>query len=247
LISLRSFKIKKAVKLLRETITWRKEFGLGDLHEGRWKDEIKTENATGKSYIRGYDKEGHILVYLNPSKENTRDHKGNMRHLVYTMERAIAAMKHTTGGEKLSLVIDYTGYTMAHAPTMKSSKETLTILQNHYPERLFRAYAIRPPSIFHTFLALVSPFIDSVTKKKICLIKDSELAKLDNRFFADMDRSVLETAVGGLDDRAFVSETYLNGPFELDYGGILDALAGGGGNSEKLTTSSSETDDAISA
>lgn len=219
----RNFKVKKSVKLLHETLEWRKSFGLADLHAGAWKDVIAVENATGKSYTRGFDKEGHVLIYMSPSKENTHDHDGNMKHLVYTMERAIAIMKHTTGSEKLALVIDYTGYTMAHAPTMKASKETLTILQNHYPERLFRAYCVRPPYIFHTFLGLVSPFIDSVTKKKICLLKSSAMDKPDNQFHTEIDRALLETAVGGEDARPFVSATYLSGPFELDYKAILDA------------------------
>jgi len=211
----RNFKIKKAVKLLSETLIWRKSFGLDRMAE--WKDIIKLENATGKSYIRGFDKEGHVLVYMNPSKENTNDHAGNMKHLVYTMERAIACMAATTGQEKLSLVIDYTGYSMSHTPPMKTAKETLVILQNHYPERLFCAYAIKPPGIFHTFLALVTPFIDSVTRKKICLIKNSQLANADNQFFTAIDRSILEVTVGGEDTREFVSSEYLAAPYEMDY------------------------------
>jgi len=209
---------------LNETLVWRKEFGLTNFQED-WKDVMGVENATGKSYIRGFDKEGHALIYMNPSKENTHDHDGNMKHLVYTMDRAIHVMKHHNGCEKLVLVIDYTGYTSAHAPTMKASKETLVILQNHYPERLFRAYCVRPPYIFHAFLTLVSPFIDSVTKKKICLLKDSVMAKPDNQLFQEIDRATLETAVGGEDDRPFVSQTYLNGPFELDYQAILNSGA----------------------
>jgi hypothetical protein len=219
----RVFKVKKAVKLLNESLVWRKEFGLADINE--WKDIIKLENATGKSYIRGFDKEGHVLIYMVPAKENTHDHHNNMKHLVYTMERAIATMKHTTGMEKLSLIIDYAGYTSAHAPPMKTSRETLTILQSYYPERLYRAYAVRPPYIFHAFLSLVSPFIDSVTRKKICLLKDAEMNKEQNQLFDEVDRNILETSVGGADDRPFVSETYLNGPFEQDYAAILGNTA----------------------
>jgi len=216
----RNFKIKKAVKLLEETLVWRKNFGLDKMDE--WTDIIKEENATGKSYIRGFDKEGHVLIYMIPAKENTNNHANNMKHLVYTMERAIHCMNVTTGQEKLSLVIDYSGYTMAHTPPMKTSKETLVILQNHYPERLFCAYAIRPPGIFHTFLTLVTPFIDSVTRKKICLVKNSQLANADNPFFAAIDKSILEVSVGGEDAREFVSADYLAAPYEMDYLTLLN-------------------------
>jgi len=70
---------------------------------------------------------------------------------------------------------------------------------------------------FHTFLALVTPFIDSVTRKKICLIKNSQLANADNPFFTAINRSDLELTVGGEDAREFVSAEYLAAPYERDY------------------------------
>jgi hypothetical protein len=60
----------------------------------------------------------------------------------------------------MCLLIDYEGFSIFNAPPMKTSQETLSILQNQYPERLHRAYLIRPPFYFSIFWSLISPFID---------------------------------------------------------------------------------------
>lgn len=189
-----------------------------------FKDTIALENATGKMYVRGFDKEGAALIYMRPVNENTKDHAGNIKHLVYSMERAVACMDAKgMGSTKLSLVIDYGGYNSSHAPTMKTSKETLNILQNHYPERLKCAYCLRAPFMFYAFFKMVSPFIDPVTKKKICMIKNAEIGNAECQLYKDIDIAVLEESVGGMDTRSFVSSVYLSGPFEHDFCTILDA------------------------
>eukprot|EP00981_Chlorochromonas_danica_P007290 scaffold1636_cov165-Ochromonas_danica.AAC.14 len=215
----RNFDVKKATTMLHNTISWRRDFKVHEIDQ--WKDIITTENATGKSYVRGFDKVGHPIIIMRPACENTFQYEGNMKHLVYTMERAVACMD-STGQEKLSLVIDYTRYSLSTAPPLKTARETLTILQDHYPERLYRAYCIYPPFIFWAFFKMVSPFIDPVTKNKIVMVTSSEMVKADNQFFREIDRKTLEAAVGGEDTRLFDSATYLNGPFNKDFNAILE-------------------------
>jgi len=199
---------EKAVKMLQETLAWREKFGIRSIHDG-WQKVIEEENSTGKGYVRGWSTAGNVLLYLRPEHENTHNHDGNLKHLVYNMERACKCMEADGRAEKLVLLIDYHGYSLLNAPPMKTSQDTLSILQNHYPERLFRAYCIRPPWIFNAFWTMISPFIDPVTYQKIVMLSGSK-EDIGKRLAADgIPLEQLESNIGGLDRRPFVSKVYL--------------------------------------
>jgi hypothetical protein len=227
----RDFDQEKALDQIKKTISWRKEFGLKDIDS--WIDIIKEENKTGKIYCRGYDKEGHIILYMKPSKENTNNHDGNLKHLVYNLEKSIKAMEakypHV---EKITLICDYDGFSLLNAPPFKTSMATLSILQNHYPERLFRAYAVRPPWVFSTFYAAISPFVDPVTRNKIVMVT-SNLDNIRSTLLTIIDEDVLESSLGGKDDRPFESELYLSSQMAEDY---LTSLNNRDGPLTKLDT-----------
>ena len=212
----RNFDVDKAVTMLNTTLQWRETFGLKNIQE--WMETIRMENDTGKIYARGFDREGSILLYMKPRLENSKNHDGNLKHLVYNMERAIATMDATSGEEKLVLLIDYDGYNLSSAPPMKTSMETLSILQNHYPERLKCAYCLRPPWVFNAFWSVISPFIDPVTKNKIKMVPGEQLRNLLSE---KIDVNVLEASCGGDDPRPFVSRHYLDADFTSEYYSIL--------------------------
>lgn len=237
----RNFKVDKAQKMLNETLEWRKEMNLNDLYEGKWDSIIATENATGKVYSRGFDKDGHPILYMKPKNENTRSHDGNLKHIIYQMERIVNTMQtrredrtarrelgetipttDDNNDEKIVLLIDFDGYSMFNSPPMKTSKETLNILQNHYPERLSCALCVRPPFIFNAFYNAIYPFIDTVTREKICMVSDSEIKKGKNeRYNTKMNLDSLETCVGGKDDRPFDSKIYLAGGLFKEFNQVL--------------------------
>ncbi len=45
--------------------------------------------------------------------------------------------------------------------------QVLNILQNHYPERLGKAYLIEIPFLLNAFFKLFMPLVDPVTKEKV--------------------------------------------------------------------------------
>ncbi|CAI7910563.1 unnamed protein product [Closterium sp. NIES-54] len=139
----RSWHVKKAEKMLLETIAWRRAFTPERI---RWADVAK-ESETGKVYRAPFtDKLGRPVLVLCPGKQNTDDHDGNIRQMVYCMENAVQSLPE--GVEQMVWIIDYKGFTLRKSPPMKTSREVLHILQNHYPERLGAAILFDPPYIF---------------------------------------------------------------------------------------------------
>jgi len=216
----------KAEELIRNTARWRKEFGFARLRKGTLKDTMAVENATGKLYCRGYDRRGRPILYMKPRLENSSDPVGMCQHLVYNMERTVACIEHRereifaaaaangampteglTG--KLALLVDFNGYSLANSIRIGTAMEVLSILQDHYPERLGQAFLLDPPWIFSTLWNAVSPFVDPVTYEKIQFVTEDGEARQE-RLGRNFDLAVLEEGIGGYESRPFDSAIFLN-------------------------------------
>ena len=115
------------------TLTWRREYGLIQFTH----DYISPENETGKQVILGYDNEARPCLYLNPSKQNTERTPRQLQHLFYNLERVIDLMG--PGQESLALLINFMDTRRGQGASIAQARETMSVLQNHYPERLGRA------------------------------------------------------------------------------------------------------------
>ena len=219
----RYWNFKKAKKMLDKTLKWRHDFGLAEMHthaDDNWNGTIKFENTTGKMYVRGYDKFGHAIIYMYPRNENSNNLLGNIKHLIYTIERAISCMKaNASKREKVVVIFDFDGFLMSKAPPLNYAMKALQILLDHYPERLHKMYILRPQYMFYLLYRYTSlnPLIDSITRGKIVLVTQGDLNQERNALFDDVDRDYLESYTGGNDHRAFDSGEYLEGDFSKDF------------------------------
>lgn len=174
--------------------------------------DCAAEAASGKQYVVGLDKENRNVVVMRPGRENTKEHAGNIRFLIYTLEKAVwrdhpasdpplgSHVEHHT--EKLTLLINFTGWTLATAPPMKTSRETLQILQDHFPERLAVAVCYNPPWIFAVFWKAISPFIDPATYRKIRFVNPKR-QKEQSRMGKMFSPNDLDDDMGGARDSKF--------------------------------------------
>ena len=135
----------ETVTRLQQTLTWRREYGVDKLTA----DYISVENETGKQIILGYDVQARPCLYLIPSHQNTDKSDRQIQHLVFMLERLIDLME--PDQETLALLVNFNETKSGQSATMAQAKQTLHILQNHYPERLGRALVINCMLIFFFF------------------------------------------------------------------------------------------------
>ncbi|KAH8705376.1 CRAL/TRIO domain protein [Talaromyces proteolyticus] len=158
--------VADAIKRLRATLVWRREY-IGDKLTPEY---ISIENETGKQLILGYDIHGRPCLNLLPSRQNTDKSPRQLEHLVFMVERLIELMP--AGQETMALVINFNETKSGQNATIGQAKQSLDILQNHYPERLGRALIINIPWIIWGFFKIITPFIDPVTAQKLRFNED---------------------------------------------------------------------------
>ncbi|KAJ5177778.1 uncharacterized protein N7500_000477 [Penicillium coprophilum] len=158
--------VSEAETRLQSTLTWRREYDLKKLTP----EYISIENETGKQVILGYDVNARPCLYLLPSNQNTERSDRQLEHLVFMLERAIDL----TGPdqETLALIVNFNETKSGQNASIGQAKQTLSFLQNHYPERLGRALVINVPFVIWGFLKLITPFIDPNTREKLKFNED---------------------------------------------------------------------------
>ncbi|ESQ34578.1 hypothetical protein EUTSA_v10008258mg [Eutrema salsugineum] len=222
--------------MLKETLKWRIQYKPDEI---RW-EEIAREAETGKIYrVNCTDKYGRPVLVMRPSCQNTKSTKGQIRFLVYCMENAILNLPDNQ--EQMVWLIDFQGFNMSHI-SVKVSRETAHVLQEHYPERLGLAILYNPPKIFEPFWKMVKPFLEAKTCNKVRFVySDDNLSKKILEDLFDMEQ--LEVAFGGRkSDSSFNYEKYAERMREddLKFFGNTTTVSS---TSAQLTNSDSEVSD----
>jgi len=217
-----SWKLNKALKKLVETLKWRHEMRV-DFMVPLHLPTILRQVATGKMFTSGVDKSGLPILCMLPARENCQnDHEGNILNLIYGMERVVSRMDPEKGIEKLVFLIDFKGYSMSNAPPFRTSKATLDILQNHYPERLHTSLLDSPPWLFWGFWKLISPFLDKVTTQKIHMVMGNPEAR-NKLLDLHVDPSERCAAFGGTNPFDIREGRYRREYFAADLARYLEA------------------------
>eukprot|EP00667_Euglena_gracilis_P014186 EG_transcript_14693 len=196
--------VDKALAMLQNSVKWRQEFGVARLPTDHFSD-VAVIGSVGCNYVHGKDLYGRPVVYMKPryNMKPAPTQLQQVRHLVYTLERAILEMDE--GVEKYVFIIDFNGYSMRTAPSFSTQRECATIFQDQYPERLGLAVMVDAPFLFHQSFKMLKPFLDAVTVKKVVFVSGEEKKAF---FEAHFDLRELEVEYGGQDDHAYDPQRY---------------------------------------
>ncbi|KAI9277789.1 CRAL-TRIO domain-containing protein [Sporodiniella umbellata] len=132
----RKWDLEAAKVMLENSIKWRREFKPDQLDP----DSVRAEAETGKMYYNGYDKTGKPLWIMKPRNENSKDSDSQIKHVVFNLERGIRLMPPNV--EKVSIVVDFKGSSVASTPSASTCKKFIDIFGNQYPERLGVAFFV---------------------------------------------------------------------------------------------------------
>ncbi|KAK7310437.1 hypothetical protein RJT34_07968 [Clitoria ternatea] len=187
----RNWNVDKSKKMLEETLRWRSTYKPEEI---RW-HEVAMEGETGKLYRASFhDKQGRTVLILRPGMQNTTSMENQIRHLVYLLENAMLNLPPSQ--EQMAWLIDFTGWSLTNNVPLKCARETIYILQNHYPERLAIAFLYNPPRIFEAFWKIVKYFLDNKTFQKVKFVypKNRDSVELMQSYF---DEENLPKELGG--------------------------------------------------
>ncbi|KAJ8762677.1 hypothetical protein K2173_011157 [Erythroxylum novogranatense] len=197
----RNWNVKKATKMLKDTLKWRAEYKPEEI---RW-EEIAHEAETGKIYRSNYfDKHERSVLVMRPSCQNTKSTKGQIRYLVYCMENAVLNLP--PDQEQMVWLIDFHGFNLSNI-SLKVTRETAHVLQDHYPERLGVAILYNAPKFFEPFWLAAKAFLDPKTYNKVKFVYSGEANTM--KIMEDLfDIDELDCAFGGRNNSGFDISKY---------------------------------------
>ncbi|SCU98495.1 LAMI_0F14906g1_1 [Lachancea mirantina] len=202
------WKLDDCIERISLSLAWRREFGISEFGEENGDtltgETVAIEDETGKQVVLGFENDARPILYLKPGRQNTKTSHRQVQHLVYMLERVIDFMP--PGQDSLALLIDFKEYPdvpkvagNSKIPPLGVGKEVLHILQTHYPERLGKALLTNIPWLAWTFLKMIHPFIDPLTREKLVF---------DEPFPKYVPKDQLDKLYGGYLDFTYKHDVY---------------------------------------
>ncbi|KAA8588075.1 hypothetical protein FQN60_001269, partial [Etheostoma spectabile] len=165
----RIYVIDDALKMIDESLQWRKEYGLNDLTENsipKWMFE------TGALYLHGYDKEGNKLFWFKV-KLHVKDTKTIMdkkKYVAFWLERY--AKKEP--GMPLTVVFDMTESGLSNID-MEFVKYVINCFKVYYPKFLSKMIIVDMPWIMNAAWKIVRTWLGPEAISKLKFASKSEV------------------------------------------------------------------------
>ncbi|BAT73199.1 hypothetical protein VIGAN_01066600 [Vigna angularis var. angularis] len=188
----REFKVKEAFTMLKNSIRWRKEFGMEKLIEEKLGDEL--EKAV---FMHGSDKEGHPVCYNIYGEFQNKDLYRNtfsdeekrekfLRWRIQFLEKSIRKLDFNPGG--ICTIVQVNDLKNSPGPAKwelrQATKSALQLLQDNYPEFVAKQVFINVPWWYLAVNRMISPFLTLRSKSKFVFAGPSKSTETLLRYIA---------------------------------------------------------------
>ncbi|RDX95279.1 Random slug protein 5, partial [Mucuna pruriens] len=186
----RSLDVEKASAMFLKYLKWKRTFVPNGFISP---SEIAEDLAQGKMYVQGVDKKGRPIAIAFAAKHfQTKNGADEFkRYVVFAIEKICSRMP--PGQEKFLAIADIKGWGYANSD-IRGYLNSLSILQDCYPERLGKLFIVHAPYMFMKVWKMLYPFIDENTKKKIVFVENK---KLKSTLLEEIDESQVPDIYGG--------------------------------------------------
>jgi hypothetical protein len=130
--------------------------------------------------VRGHDKENRAILFAFPRRSNSsnlntavgEEEERFLDSVMYILERSNACSEFISIG-KQDEIIGILDTKHSSCLSIKTIKNTLTILQKHYPGRLKHFIILNPPYIIRGIYRMIKPFMDPITASKFIILNNN--------------------------------------------------------------------------
>ncbi|CAM9891454.1 unnamed protein product [Scytosiphon promiscuus] len=164
---------KRVSDYVEESIAWRETIGADRLK----KEDVIVQGGKGSIIVKGHDLSRRPVVYFRLAIDGRMEGDGNLKLMIYSLERAIRLMPRHSW--QYTIVLDCQGMGLKQMPPLAHVKKMFKLLSHHYPMRLGHVlFTNVSPSVMLCW-KVVSPLLQARTKAKMHLIPSTMLAQTE--------------------------------------------------------------------
>jgi hypothetical protein len=170
------------------------------------------ENANGFVYHRGLARAtnhgAHAMVWARAGQHKHIDALAYFRCVLHAVDQAVAASLQASNGRvgKFNVIVDTAGYSWGNVPKLHFIKQHVTMLQDHFPDRLGMVMIANLSRGTEFVVGLIKPLLTKEVRDKIHILPHGE--KLLHELSAIVDRKWIPEWLGGDDTFVFDVQAY---------------------------------------
>ncbi|GKZ00714.1 hypothetical protein MPSEU_001023300 [Mayamaea pseudoterrestris] len=177
---------------------------------------VIAENAQGFCYHRGLarvtsaDAPGaHAMIWNRAGRHKANDPLAYFRIILNAADRAVAEGLTASDGRvgKFNVVVDARGCSWGSLPSISYIKQAVTMLQDHYPDRLGAVFLVNFSRTAEFCINIVKPLLTKEVREKLFILPHDP-ARLLHALESVVDRKHIPNWLGGDDDFRFDAQTY---------------------------------------